>query len=129
MRAWTHIILSAGLAFAAMNISCQSEAPRSEPPETGAVNGNGPDQAKQQSEPVPSSQGIATYSFEVVNAFPHDPAAFTQGLVFHEGTLLESTGQYGSSSLRAVELQTGKVLKRVDLPEQFFAEGMTVFQG
>ena len=129
MRAWTHLILSAGLAFAGVNLSCQRESPRTAPPETGAVKSTDPDPAKQQSEPDPSSQGIATYSFEVVNAFPHDPAAFTQGLVFHEGALLESTGQYGSSSLRAVELQTGKVLKKVIVPEQFFAEGMTVFQG
>jgi glutamine cyclotransferase len=48
-------------------------------------------------------------TFEVVNAYPHDPAAFTQGLIYHEGYLYESTGLYGQSSLRKVELETGTV--------------------
>ncbi len=72
---------------------------------------------------------IPTYTFEVVNVWPHDPTAFTQGLVFHEGFLLESTGQYGESSLRKVELKTGKVVKRISVPRQFFAEGLTLLRG
>jgi glutamine cyclotransferase len=66
------------------------------------------------------------YSYEIVHVFPHDPSAFTQGLVFLDGALLESTGLNGQSSLRKVELETGKVLKQVDVPAQYFAEGMTV---
>ena len=70
-----------------------------------------------------------TYGFEVVNAWPHDSEAFTQGLVFRDGKLLESTGQEGKSSLRSVELETGKVLKKVDVPSPYFAEGITLLRG
>jgi glutamine cyclotransferase len=70
-----------------------------------------------------------TYGFEVVNSWPHDAKAFTQGLIFHDGALVESTGQYGESTLRRVELKTGKVLKRVEMPSQFFGEGVTVLGG
>lgn len=69
------------------------------------------------------------YTFEVVNAWPHDRAAFTQGLEFYQGGLYESTGQYGASSVRQVELQTGRVLRQFDVPRQYFAEGLTIFQG
>lgn len=71
----------------------------------------------------------AVYGYEVVNTFPHDPEAFTQGLVFHDGALVESTGLERHSTLRRVELQTGKVLQKVDVPPQFFAEGLTLFGG
>ncbi len=75
---------------------------------------------------VPASEEVPIYTFKVVNVWPHDAQAFTQGLIFHEGALLESTGQYGESSLRKVNLQTGKVLKKVDVPRQYFAEGLTL---
>jgi glutaminyl-peptide cyclotransferase len=64
-------------------------------------------------------------TYEVVNVYPHDPAAFTQGLIFHDGYLYESTGLYGESSLRKVELGTGTVLQQVALPPQYFGEGLT----
>jgi glutamine cyclotransferase len=86
---------------------------------TGTANGN-------------AARGNAAptlYGYEVVNTFPHDPEAFTQGLVFHEGALVESTGLERHSTLRRVELQTGKVLQRVDVPRDFFAEGLTLFNG
>lgn len=66
------------------------------------------------------------YGFEVVNTFPHDPKAFTQGLQFENGSLYETTGQYGGSQLRKVELATGKVVKSTNLEEKFFGEGMTI---
>jgi glutamine cyclotransferase len=69
------------------------------------------------------------YGYEVVNTFPHDASAFTQGLVFHDGALVESTGLERHSTLRRVELQTGKVLQKVDVPPYFFAEGLTLFGG
>lgn len=59
-------------------------------------------------------------------AFPHDPAAFCQGLVVDGDTLLEGTGQYGHSTLRRVELVSGKVLQSVKLPDQYFGEGITL---
>lgn len=68
-----------------------------------------------------------TYGYQLVNSFPHDPNAFTQGLVFHEGSLLESTGKYGQSSLRRVELESGRVVQSHRLSRDLFGEGITVF--
>lgn len=65
--------------------------------------------------------------YEVVNKYPHDQRAFTQGLLFHNGFLYESTGQKGQSSLRKVEITTGKVLQKFDLPRESFAEGIALF--
>ncbi len=70
---------------------------------------------------------VPIYTYEIVKAFPHDPNSFTQGLVFHEGTLYESAGEYGRSSLRKVDLETGKIIKKYDVPKEYFAEGMTIF--
>ncbi len=66
------------------------------------------------------------YSYEVINSFPHDPAAFTQGLLFHQGVLYESTGLETASSLRQVDLTTGQVIKKVNVPS-VFAEGLALF--
>lgn len=67
-----------------------------------------------------------TYTFEIVKHWPHDPDAFTQGLVFHNGAWLEGTGLNGKSSLRRVEMASGKVLQQVNLPSQFFGEGIAI---
>lgn len=75
------------------------------------------------------TESVPTYGYEIVNTWPHDSAAYTQGLVFDNGSLLESTGQLGKSSLRSVELETGKVLKKVDVPRPYFAEGITLLKG
>lgn len=77
----------------------------------------------------PLAPVIPTHSYQIVNIYPHDPNAFTQGLLFANGKLLESTGEVGRSSLRHVELETGKVLKKEDVPVPFFAEGLTVLNG
>ena len=69
------------------------------------------------------------YSYEVVNTFPHDTNAFTQGLIFLNGAFLESTGLNGESTLRKVDVKTGAVLKQIQVPPQYFAEGMTVLNG
>jgi glutamine cyclotransferase len=76
--------------------------------------------------PEPASAGIVHYTYEVVATWPHDPHAFTQGLLFYHGELLESTGLYGQSSLREVEWKTGRVVKQVPVAAQYFAEGLTV---
>src|SRR5262249_9413126 len=65
--------------------------------------------------------------YEIVHAYPHDRSAFTQGLVYANGHLYESTGQYGKSSLRLVDLETGRVLQQHDLPATYFGEGLTVW--
>jgi glutamine cyclotransferase len=72
---------------------------------------------------------VPKYGYEIVNAWPHDKDAYTQGLVFNKGKLLESTGQEGRSSLRLVEPETGKILKKIDVPGPYFAEGITLFKG
>src|SRR5215212_952167 len=76
-----------------------------------------------------ASAGVPVYGYEVVNTYPHDAQAFTQGLIFSDGALVESTGIEKHSTLRRVELQTGKVLQKVDVPGFFFAEGLTLFGG
>lgn len=64
--------------------------------------------------------------YEIVNTYPHDMQAYTQGLEFYRDTLIEGTGQYRESSLRKVNYKTGEVYKKVMLGEKFFGEGITV---
>lgn len=67
------------------------------------------------------------YTYGIVNTYPHSTSAFTEGLIFSEGYLYESTGLNGQSSLRRVDLTTGDVLKEYNLPSQYFGEGITIF--
>ena len=69
---------------------------------------------------------VPRYSFEIIDAYPHDPGAYTQGLVYEDGFLYEGTGLYGESSLREVELETGAVIRTVDLDEEYFGEGIAL---
>lgn len=69
------------------------------------------------------------YSYKIVNEFPHDVEAFTQGFVFHNGYFYESTGQRGRSTLRKTDIETGEVIRKVDLDKKYFGEGMTVMNG
>jgi uncharacterized repeat protein (TIGR01451 family) len=68
-----------------------------------------------------------TYTYTIVNTYPHDPDAFTQGLVFENGVLYEGTGLWGRSTLRKVTLETGEVIQSYDLPSEFFGEGITIY--
>lgn len=65
-------------------------------------------------------------SYKVVATFPHDPDAFIQGLVFADGEFYESTGLNGHSTLRRVEITTGKVLQQIKVPDEYFAEGLAL---
>lgn len=76
---------------------------------------------------VPATDAVPVYTYEIVNIYPHDKNAFTQGLVFADNILYEGTGRYGSSTLRMVELETGAIVKKHSLPAQFFGEGITIF--
>lgn len=69
------------------------------------------------------------FSYRIVNSFPHDIRAFTQGLLYDGGFLYESTGQYGQSTLRKVDLETGQVLQSVSLDRELFGEGLCVHEG
>ena len=74
----------------------------------------------------PENAVVPKLGYQIVSIWPHDPSAYTQGLLFVDGKIIESTGQVGRSSLRNVELQTGKILKKVEVPEPFFAEGIAL---
>ncbi|MGI8916962.1 MAG: glutaminyl-peptide cyclotransferase [Pyrinomonadaceae bacterium] len=99
------------LIFATLNVGCQ----------TGA-NANLP------ANPQPANANVKA-GYQIVNVFPHDADAYTQGLVFTDGVLLESTGREGHSSLRRVEVQTGRVLNQVNVPRPYFAEGLALLNG
>ena len=70
--------------------------------------------------------GAPVSRYEIVSTYPHDPAAFTQGLVFLEGGLYEGTGQNGQSAIRKVRLETGEVLQNRKLEDRYFGEGIAV---
>jgi glutamine cyclotransferase len=67
------------------------------------------------------------YNYKILNTYPHDSKAYTQGLEYYNGFLYEGTGRNGTSSIRKVQLETGKVLQQVDLDEKYFGEGITIF--
>lgn len=73
---------------------------------------------------APAGAQSSALGVQVLASYPHDAAAFTQGLLLHDGALYESTGLVGRSSLRQVEVETGKVLRKVDLPPPLFGEGL-----
>jgi glutaminyl-peptide cyclotransferase len=76
--------------------------------------------------PTASSNQPKTYTYTVMNTYPHNTSAFTEGLVFDKGVLYESTGLNGASSIRRVNLITGAVLQQVNLAEQYFGEGIAI---
>ena len=90
-----------------------------------SLQANTPPQSNSQA--APSPEEIPVYTYEIVASYPHDPKAYTQGLVIRDGLFYESTGQYDQSTLRKVELKKGKVKKKIDVPGQYFAEGVTIF--
>jgi glutaminyl-peptide cyclotransferase len=101
--------LAAFLMFAAIAAACADEpAPgRGKPAEAAAV----------------------VHGFEVVREYPHDAEAFTQGLIYLDGFLYESTGQIGRSSLRKVRLEDGEVIQQRRVDNHYFAEGLTEWHG
>ncbi len=72
------------------------------------------------------STDTPVYSYKVINTYPHSTDSFTQGLVFDEGTLYESTGLNGQSAVKIVDLETGKTVKSYDIADKYFGEGITV---
>ena len=112
-----HILLATVIAMA-LN-ACQ---PNNASPPSAATNPTSPPPADQ----PPPEPDIPTFRYKIVNTFPHDPQAFTQGLEFHDGYLYEGTGLKGKSSLRRVELRTGRVVQIHRLPSEYFGEGITI---
>ena len=72
---------------------------------------------------------LPVLNIKILKTYPHDPHAFTQGLEYFDGFLYESTGETGQSSVRKVDLESGKVLQKVDLGREYFGEGLTIFRG
>lgn len=114
------------ILFTVCATSCKTEAPANSPivNNNSAVNAN-----KTTNSPNQTADNIPVYTYDVVKAYSHDSKAFTQGLVINNGVFYESTGEYGESSLRKVEIETGKVLQKKELDEDYFAEGMTIMNG
>lgn len=75
-----------------------------------------------------SEKWAPIFGYRIIQTFPHDPEAYTQGLVFHKEYLYEGTGLLGKSTVRKVALETGKTLKMVPLPDHFFGEGVTIWK-
>jgi len=103
MRKW---ILTAIVVVLALSLSLAAYA---------VLNNNSPDTE------------VLNYEYTVVNHYPHDITAFTEGLVYENGFLYESTGLYGNSALRRVELQTGETLQLYSMSPDLFGEGITMF--
>ena len=76
--------------------------------------------------PATTRAGVEELKVQILETYPHDTGAFTQGLLMHGGVLYESTGMIGHSSLREVDLTTGRVLRIHDVPPPFFAEGLAL---
>ena len=102
------ILVISGLAFTAILI--------------GDDDDTSDEEKETEDEPTP------LYSYRVINEYPHDTKAFTQGLVYENGTMYEGTGLLKKSSLRQVELETGNILKILNLSDEHFGEGVTIFQ-
>jgi glutamine cyclotransferase len=80
-------------------------------------------------QPASQRSAVPTIGYDVVRSYPHDPGAFTQGLIFRDGYLFESTGLNGRSSLRKVRLETGEVVQQRRVDTRYFAEGLTDWGG
>lgn len=98
-----------------MLLSCTTEKPAEQQP---------PPQGRQ-----PATLGAVRHGYRVLQTLPHDPGAFTQGLVVHDGHFLESTGQYGFSSVRRVAIRNGVVKQKETVDARYFGEGIAVLQG
>lgn len=73
---------------------------------------------------LPAQAAVPVFGYEIVKTYPHDPHAFTEGLFYLNGFLYESTGLEGQSSIRKVKLETGEVVQKIDVPPQYFGEGI-----
>lgn len=74
--------------------------------------------------PVACGSDVVEYHMEILRALPHDSAAYTQGFLLHDGHFFESTGQYGTSTIRRVEPETGRIVASRSLPDDLFGEGL-----
>jgi glutaminyl-peptide cyclotransferase len=92
-------------------------------------NGNKPSSSQAMRTESPAVAVPAVIPYDIVAEYPHDPSAFTEGLEYRDGYLYESTGQYGVSDIRRVDLKTGKVLASQKMDKRYFGEGLTLLNG
>jgi len=113
MRRWTVFaaILIGIMAMRAIGFTASALAPQ--PPEFERV--------------LRGSPNVPRYGFTIVNTYPHDRDAFTEGLFYQDGFLYESTGLEGRSSIRKVKLETGEVVQRKDIEDKYFGEGIVTW--
>jgi len=78
--------------------------------------------------PATQASGVPEYTYRIVHTYPHDPTAYTQGLIYLNGLLYEGTGLEGHSSIRKVKLETGEVLQKRDIPQEYFGEGIIIWK-
>lgn len=104
------------LIFSSLNISCSEKEKKSQ--QSNFKNKNVIENV---------TERIELYKPEILRQIPHDINAFTQGLMIYEGNILESTGQRGESSIRKVDIETGKIIQQHDLSSQYFGEGITIY--
>lgn len=78
---------------------------------------------------APAVSAPAVMNYTITNVYPHNNKSYTEGLEWHDSTLYESTGNYGSSKLARISLQTGEDILKIDLAKAYFGEGMTVMNG
>ena len=104
------------LTVICLMMGCGNNASNNQP----NINNNTANTATKMAEKIP------VYTYEIVKTYPHDGKSFTQGLVIHNGFFYESAGEYDQSDLRKVEIETGKVVQKQNLADDFFAEGLTI---
>ena len=75
---------------------------------------------------IAETRETPVYSYKIIHTYPHNTDSFTQGLVFDQGILYESTGLNGQSAVKIVDLKSGKTIKSHELPDKYFGEGMTI---
>ncbi len=120
------IAVLAGVAWLALARPTRPPAPAPAGPDTSGAAGAAPASAPPVPAPTPEVERLR---MEVLATHPHDATAYTQGLVVDGGRLYESTGLYGSSTLRQVEKESGKVLRRLQVPSAYFGEGLALVKG
>jgi len=116
-RASAALLLALGAA--ALGPGCGSQNANADPLDRGGGT-DGPQDDQTATEQIP------VQGYELVETYDHDPKAYTQGLLFADGRLLESTGRYGTSWLREVRLETGRPIRQVDLDDHLFGEGLAL---
>jgi glutaminyl-peptide cyclotransferase len=120
-RPWAAVVLLAGLGLA----TCCSPTAGG----TNSTDGGAPQVNGDPSDDTPDARQAKVWSYRIVHTYPHDVRAYTQGLLWHDGHLYESTGRPGESTVRKVALKTGKVVQRQDLDRELFGEGLTMWKG